>query len=90
MVGAERQRGRHLSLLILISTTGKMATKGLGRTHPNPAEEVRLEDGTIVPLGKGVDSNVAGTSLLYNEYIVYDTAQIQLRYLLRVKFNYRY
>ena len=43
-----------------------------------------------MPLGKGVDSKVSGTSLLYNEYIVYDTSQIQLRYLLRVKFNYKY
>jgi poly [ADP-ribose] polymerase len=30
-------------------------------------------------------SNVAGAYLLYNEFIVYDIAQVRLRYLLRVK-----
>lgn len=31
------------------------------------------------------DTNVAGASLYYNEYICYDIAQVRLRYLLRVK-----
>ena len=83
----QRERARPLTHPFF---AGKLATKGLGRTHPNPSEEIVLDVGTIVPLGKGVDSKVSGTSLLYNEYIVYDTSQIQLRYLLRVKFNYKY
>ena len=29
------------------------------------------------------------TSLQYNEYIVYDTSQLQMKYLLRLKFNYK-
>lgn len=29
-----------------------------------------------------------GSSLLYNEYIAYDLAQVQLRYLFRVKMSY--
>ena len=37
---------------------------------------VVLEDGLAVPLGQGVPSpNAAGSSLLYDEHIVYDTAQ---------------
>jgi poly [ADP-ribose] polymerase len=35
-----------------------------------------------VPTGP---TNVAGAYLQYNEYIVYDVAQVRLRYLLRVK-----
>jgi poly [ADP-ribose] polymerase len=27
-------------------------------------------------------------SLLYNEFIVYDTARVRMRYLVKVKFNY--
>ena len=28
-------------------------------------------------------------SLMYNEYIVYNPAQIRMRYLLQVRFNYK-
>ncbi|KAM8946664.1 poly [ADP-ribose] polymerase 1 [Pelodytes ibericus] len=67
---------------------GKHSVKGLGRTAPDPSATVQL-DGVDVPLGKGVASKVNHTSLLYNEYIVYDIAQVNLKYLLKLKFNYR-
>lgn len=44
-----------------------------------------------VPLGPGVKTGVGrsgGYTLLYNEFVVYDPAQIRMRYLLRVQFNY--
>ena len=41
---------------------------GCGRTGPDPKDDLVLKDGTIVPLGKGVDTGVQGSSLLYNEY----------------------
>uniref|UniRef100_A0A667ZY40 Poly [ADP-ribose] polymerase n=1 Tax=Myripristis murdjan TaxID=586833 RepID=A0A667ZY40_9TELE len=53
---------------------GKHSVKGLGRTAPDPAATVSL-DGVQV--------------LLYNEYIVYDVAQVNLKYLLKIKFNYQ-
>lgn len=68
----------------------KHSTKGLGRTCPDPKETVKLEDGVEVPLGKGVSSSVKNTSLLYNEYIVYDVAQINVKYLLKLDFKYKY
>ncbi|XP_075451600.1 LOW QUALITY PROTEIN: poly [ADP-ribose] polymerase 1 [Ascaphus truei] len=67
---------------------GKHSVKGLGKTAPDPSATVQL-DGVDVPLGKGVSSPVNDTSLLYNEYIVYDLAQVNLKYLLKLKFNYR-
>ncbi|KAK6996034.1 Poly [ADP-ribose] polymerase 1, partial [Halocaridina rubra] len=57
---------------------GMHSTKGIGRTHPDPAQTIKLEDGVEVPLGKGTASGVGRTSLLYNEYIVYDVAQINI------------
>lgn len=42
-----------------------------------------------VPMGKGVESGVKGSTLLYNEFIVYDVSQIRIRYLLRCNFNYK-
>ena len=43
-------------------------SKGLGRTHPDPNEAFKLEDDVELPMGKGVDSGLSYTSLLYNEY----------------------
>ncbi|KAF8320542.1 poly polymerase catalytic domain-containing protein [Cantharellus anzutake] len=66
----------------LCKNQGMRATKGIGRVQP-----VEWEDcaevlgnpelkGIQMPKGKGRE---------YNEYIVYDTSQIRLRYLLRIK-----
>ncbi|KAL1874427.1 hypothetical protein VTK73DRAFT_304 [Phialemonium thermophilum] len=60
--------------------TGPQAWKDAGCVHPSLAG-VRMPD-MSVPAGP---TNVPGASLLYNEYIVYDVAQVRLRYLLRVK-----
>ncbi|KAB1258519.1 Poly [ADP-ribose] polymerase 1 [Camelus dromedarius] len=46
-------------------------------------------DGVDVPLGTGIPSGVSDTCLLYNEYIVYDIAQVNLKYLLKLKFNFK-
>jgi len=46
-------------------------------------------DGVEVPLGTGISSGVSDTCLLYNEYIVYDIAQVNLKYLLKLKFNFK-
>ena len=46
-------------------------------------------DGVEVPLGTGISSGVNDTCLLYNEYIVYDIAQVHLKYLLKLKFNFK-
>ncbi|XP_054569063.1 poly [ADP-ribose] polymerase 1 [Eptesicus fuscus] len=67
---------------------GKHSVKGLGKTTPDPSASITL-DGVEVPLGTGVSSGVDDTSLLYNEYIVYDTAQVNLKYLLKLKFNFK-
>uniref|UniRef100_A0A673I6H7 Poly [ADP-ribose] polymerase n=1 Tax=Sinocyclocheilus rhinocerous TaxID=307959 RepID=A0A673I6H7_9TELE len=57
-------------------------------TAPDPRATVSL-NGVDVPLGKGINTNTEDTSLLYNEYIVYDIAQVNLKYLLKIRFNYQ-
>jgi len=43
-----------------------------------------------VPTGKGVPSTeVSKSELLYNEYIVYKSNQVKLRYLVRLKFVFK-
>ncbi|XP_063769523.1 poly [ADP-ribose] polymerase 2 [Pseudophryne corroboree] len=69
---------------------GKHSTKGRGRTIPDPEQSI-THDGALVPLGPLVDTglkNNAGYTLNYNEYVVYDHHQVQMKYLLQVQFNY--
>lgn len=55
---------------------GKHSTKGLGQKMPQESEFVKWKDDVVVPCGKPVPSNVRATELMYNEYIVYNTAQV--------------
>ena len=54
---------------------------GLGHTHPDPSCDVTVDD-VKIPMGKGVPAGVDASSLLYNEYIVYDTAQVCFNLLI--------
>ncbi|NWW02510.1 PARP1 polymerase, partial [Oreocharis arfaki] len=67
---------------------GKHSVKGLGKTAPDPTATTTL-GGVEVPLGNGISTGINDTCLLYNEYIVYDVAQVNLKYLLKLKFNYK-
>ena len=61
--------------------------QGVGKTSPDPSETTEL-DGAKVPFGPGVKADDVDTALLYNEFIVYDVAQVQSKYLFKMKFNY--
>ncbi|XP_006365384.1 poly [ADP-ribose] polymerase 2-like isoform X4 [Solanum tuberosum] len=67
--------------------SGKLSTKGVGATAPDPKASQRLEDGVIVPLGNPKNQRKQG-SLLYNEFIVYNVEQIRMRYVIQVEFNH--
>ncbi|TQE13755.1 hypothetical protein C1H46_000762 [Malus baccata] len=68
---------------------GKHSTKGLGKKIPQESEYVKWKDDVIVPCGKPVPSNIKASELMYNEYIVYDTAQVKMQYLLKVRFHHK-
>lgn len=61
---------------------------GRGRTMPDPSESVFRADGVEIPLGKPIDNDNLKSSLLYNEFIVYDIAQVNIQYMFRMNFNY--
>lgn len=65
------------------------STKGLGAIVPDTKEKIVTEDGVEIPLGKGISSNIE-TALHYNEYIIYDEAQVKMKYLLKVKLKQKY
>ncbi|KAL6210669.1 hypothetical protein ACLB2K_015901 [Fragaria x ananassa] len=68
---------------------GKHSTKGLGKKKPEESDYVKWRDDVTVPCGKPVDSHVRVSELMYNEYIVYDTAQVKMQFLLKVKFHHK-
>ncbi|RIA96512.1 poly polymerase catalytic domain-containing protein [Glomus cerebriforme] len=67
----------------------KHSVKGCGRICPDPKGFNVLENGCIIPCGKGIEK-FSYQSLFYNEYIVYDEAQIMQKYLIKMKFKYSY
>ncbi|KAE8692200.1 hypothetical protein F3Y22_tig00110858pilonHSYRG00262 [Hibiscus syriacus] len=68
---------------------GKHSTKGLGKKVPKKSDFVKWKDDVIVPCGKPVPSNVKDSELMYNEYIVYNTAQVKMQFLLKVRFHHK-
>ena len=54
---------------------GKHSTKGIGKNKPLETEFEKWGDVTV-PCGRPVPSAISNTSLLYNEYIVYNTNQV--------------
>lgn len=82
----ELKKAEHVTKL----PAGKHSCKGLGKTGPDPDGNKVLKDGTVVPMGVGKSTDVKSSSLLYNEYIVYDVAQLEMKYLVKLKFNYKY
>lgn len=69
----------------------KHSVKGIGRTYPDPNEVHTLDgSGVKVPIGKPIEDSKIVSDLLYNEYIVYDTAQVNIKYLFKLKFNFKH
>lgn len=69
---------------------GKHSVKGCGKTFPNPAESHVDDVGVEIPLGKPITDPTLKSSLLYNEFIVYDVAQINVKYLFKMNFKHKY
>ncbi|KAK1284252.1 Poly [ADP-ribose] polymerase 1 [Acorus calamus] len=68
---------------------GKHSTKGLGKNIPLESEYVKWKDEVVVPCGKPVSSSIRASELLYNEYIVYNTAQVKMQFMLKVRFHHK-
>ncbi|KAI4498125.1 hypothetical protein M0802_006611 [Mischocyttarus mexicanus] len=68
----------------------KHSTMGRGQTQPDPSVVHKMDDSVEVPYGPPVQAKLnKKSSLLYNEYIIYDTAQVKARYLIKMNFKYK-
>lgn len=64
------------------------STWGLGKTTMNNKDYCLYGKDVMVPYGKLVKNSNIDTSLLYDEFIVYNESQCRMCFLLQVKFNY--
>ncbi|KAF9942665.1 Poly [ADP-ribose] polymerase 2 [Mortierella alpina] len=69
----------------------KHSTKGLGLSSPDEKQDVVIENDLRVQAGplktERRDDTSGGHRLQYNEYIVYNTSEVKMRYLLKMKFS---
>lgn len=61
------------------------SVKGCGELGPDPAFNKELDDGTIIALGPEAEMGVLRSELTHNEFVVYDTSQVRIKYLVWVK-----
>lgn len=69
---------------------GFHSVKGIGQTYPDPMQSAFTPECVEIPFGTPTVDLSVDSSLLYNEYIVYDVAQVKVKYLFKLKFNYGY
>ena len=65
--------------------SGTHCTHALGRSRPDPSGDIMFEKDISVPLGKTQDFSGGGMGA--NEFIVYNTNQIRMRYLVKCRVN---
>lgn len=70
-----------------LAAAGRHSVKALGMLEPDPRASVSAADGVEFPLGPLVRSATLVSPVDYNEYVVFDSAQVILRYLVRVVFH---
>lgn len=80
-----------MDILFIVFLAPYNSVLGRGRQGPDPAQNIILANGAIVPIGKHIQhaqrdeqGNYIHYSLNYNEYIVYDISQVRMRYLVQV------
>lgn len=80
----ERYQSEHVTKL----PDGKHSTKGVGISQPNTDTHVMIGDVTV-PIGKleSSSTSTSGKSLQYDEFIVYDTSQIKMKYAVVVDYQ---
>eukprot|EP00727_Mastigamoeba_balamuthi_P006381 m51a1_g2363 hypothetical protein (631) ;mRNA; r:636109-638754 len=63
---------------------GTSSSKALGVTVPDPTQSQTLDDGVVVPCGRPIFSGKSDVSCTENEWIVYNAAQVELKYLVHL------
>lgn len=60
--------------------------KGIGNTFLDSSKSIQFQNKFNVPLGKPITDQSIMSKLRHNEYVVYDESQVNIKYLVQVKF----
>lgn len=70
---------------------GYHSVTSMGTFCPDPNNKFVLNNGVVIPLGEFIKNpelnNSSSGSTSIPEYIVYDTNQIRIRYIIQIKMN---
>jgi poly [ADP-ribose] polymerase len=66
---------------------GKLATHALSKIIPDPTKNEVGDDKVIIPVGPPIPSGLPDVFLQHSEFVVYKPEQIQIRYLVKVRFD---
>ena len=67
---------------------GTHSTKALGQYAPHHKDYKKIENDIVVPAAKIASTGIK-SACSHNEFIIYDVAQIRVKYLLRLKFKHK-
>lgn len=61
--------------------------KGIGQTYLDESQTIVFNNKFRVPLGKAIFDPSIKSTLRHNEYVIYDESQVNIKYLVQVKFH---
>eukprot|EP01125_Pyxidicula_operculata_P008837 TRINITY_DN292_c0_g1_i1.p1 TRINITY_DN292_c0_g1~~TRINITY_DN292_c0_g1_i1.p1 ORF type:complete len:2964 (-),score=944.30 TRINITY_DN292_c0_g1_i1:25-8748(-) len=64
---------------------GFNSTKAVGSYYPDFNDSVVLPNGVKIPMGKATSHRGSTNYMYHNEYIVYDSSQVRMRYLIEIE-----
>jgi len=67
---------------------GFHSVKCCGTKGPDPGYDIQTPDNLLVSLGHETETGVPVSELIHNEVVIYDVAQVKIRYLLKVSFTH--
>jgi poly [ADP-ribose] polymerase len=71
-----------------LTDAGFHSTKGCGELAPDPSFDFTSSDGYVIPLGREMETGVLYSELPHNEFVVYDPAQVLVRYAVKLTFTF--
>lgn len=72
-----------------LDSAGFHSVKCCGTLGPDSGYDTQTNDGLIVSLGREGPTGVPVSELIHNEIVVYDSAQVLMKYLIMVKFTHQ-
>jgi len=68
---------------------GFHSVKCCGTKGPDPGYDTQTPEGLLVSVGRENSTGVPVSELVHNEIVVYDAAQVKMKYLLKVRFQHK-